>query len=106
MATKKNNYISTDLDWAEEQLSTWKQYIDDRPLNQLKDRVEWKATSKGGTIPMVISSIEQQVKSIQDTMVRYLQLLEVVDKLREKEEIKKEARGSGENGVPMRMRKK
>ena len=100
---KKNTYISTELEWAEEQLHTWKKYIDDRPIDQLKDRIEWKPTSKGGVIPMVIASIEQQVKSIQDTMVKYLQLLEVVDKLREKEEAKREARGN--SNIPNRMRK-
>ena len=105
MATKRNTYISTELEWAEEQLATWKAYVEKNPLHELKDRIEWKPTSKGGVIPMVISSIEQQGKFIQDTMKNYLSLLEVVDKLREKEEIKKEARGRGEDGVPIRMRK-
>lgn len=101
---KKNNYITTDLDWAEQQLLTWKAYVDANPLHELKDRVEWKPTSRGGSIPMVIASIEQQGKFIQDTMKNYLSLLEVVDKLREKEEAKREARGGGD--IPHRMRKK
>jgi len=103
MATNKTTYINTELDWAEEQLSSWKQYIDKNPLHEMKDRIEWKPTSKGGMLPMVIASIEAQGKFIQETMKNYLALLEVVDKLREKEEAKKEARGSGE--VPARMRK-
>jgi hypothetical protein len=45
---------------------------------------------------MVIASIEQQIKSIRDTMKEYLALLDVVDKLREKEEAKLEIRGSQE----------
>lgn len=101
MAKKANNYISTELEWAEEQLSTWRAYVDKNPLHELKDRIEWKPTSKGGMLPMVIASIESQGKFIQDTMKNYLSLLEVVDKLREKEEAKKEARGSG--SVPARM---
>ena len=52
---------------------------------------------------MVIASIEQQGKFIQDTMKNYLSLLEVVNTLREKEEAKKEARGKGE--VPHRMQR-
>lgn len=101
MAKKQNNYVSTELEWAEEQLSTWRAYVDKNPLHELKDRIEWKPTSKGGMLPMVIASIESQGKFIQDTMKNYLALLEVVDKLREKEEAKKEARGSG--SVPARM---
>src|SRR3990172_483949 len=97
MAKKQNNYISTELDWAEEQLASWKQYVDKNPLHELKDRIEWKPTAKGGMLPMVIASIESQGKFIQDTMKNYLSLLEVVEKLREKEEQKKiEARGKGE----------
>jgi hypothetical protein len=65
------------------------------------DRIEFKPTAKGGLIPMVIASIEAQGKFIQETMKNYLSLLEVVERLREKEEAKKEARGSGV--VPPRM---
>lgn len=99
---KKNTYINAELEWAEEQLSTWKSYIDANPLHELKDRIEWKPTAKGGTMPMVIASIESQGKFIQDTMKNYLALLETVDSLRQKEEAKKEARGRG--NVPHRMR--
>ena len=92
MAVKKNTYINTELDWAEEQLFTWKTYIDANPFHELKDRIEWRQT-KTGSMPMVVASIEQQGKFIQETMKNYLSLLEVVDKLREKEENKIETRG-------------
>lgn len=95
MAVKKNNYITTELDWAETQLASWKQYIDDNPMHTLEDRVKWKETRGGGTMPMVVASIESQIKAISDLMTRYLALLEVVDKLREKDEAKKvETRGN------------
>jgi hypothetical protein len=97
-APKKTTYINTELDWAEQQLSSWKQYVDANPMHELKDRIEWKPTSKGGMLPMVIASIESQGKFIQETMKNYLALLEVVDKLREKEESKIEIRGSGDLG--------
>jgi len=103
MATKKNSFITDDLDWAEAQLSSWKEYIDTNPLHTLKDRIEWKPTSRGGSIPLVIASVEQQGKFLQETMKNYLQLLEVVDRLREKEELKKEARA--DSNIPERMRK-
>lgn len=92
----KTTYINTELDWAEEQLVSWKAYVDANPLNLIKDRIEWKPTAKGGTMPMVIASIEAQGKFIQETMKNYLALLEVVEKLREKEEAKVEVRGGSE----------
>jgi len=97
MATiKKTTFINTELEWAEQQLSSWKAYVDANPLHELKDRIEWKPTAKGGMLPMVIASIEAQGKFVQETMKNYLALVEVVDKLREKEESKVEIRGKGE----------
>lgn len=101
MAITKKTYINTELEWAEEQLATWRQYIDANPLSEMKDRIEWKPTAKGGMIPMVIASIEAQGKFVQETMKNYLALLEVVEKLREREDAVKEARGS--STVPHRM---
>jgi len=99
MAITKTTYVNTELDWAEQQLSSWKEYVDANPLHLLKDRIEWKPTAKGGMLPMVIASIEAQGKFVQETMKNYLALLEQVDKLREKEEAKKiETRGGAELG--------
>jgi hypothetical protein len=95
-APKKTTYINTELDWAEEQLTSWKAYVDANPMHELKDRIEWKPTAKGGMLPMVIASIEAQGKFIQETMKNYLALLEVVDKLRSVEEAKVEVRGKVE----------
>jgi hypothetical protein len=92
----KTTYINTELDWAEEQLTSWKAYVDANPMHELKDRIEWKPTAKGGMLPMVIASIESQGKFIQETMKNYLALLEVVDKLRSVEEAKVEVRGKVE----------
>jgi hypothetical protein len=104
MANKKQTYVSAELEWAESKLAEWRDYVDKNPIAELKDRIEWKPTSKGGAIPMVIASIESQIKSLRDTMKEYLALLEVVDKLREKEEAKLEARGSQEiNGKMKRF---
>jgi len=95
--TKKNNYITTELDWAEEQLKSWRAYVDDNPMHELEDRIQFKETRGGGVMPMVVASIEQQGKFIQETMKNYLALLDVVNKLREAEEAKKEeARGKQE----------
>ena len=63
MAVKKNTYIDVELDWAEQQLSSWKEYVDANPLHTLKDRIEWKPTAKGGMLPMVIASNEKLFSS-------------------------------------------
>lgn len=91
MAVKKTTYTEIELEWAEQQLASWKQYVDANPMHELKDRIEWKPTAKGGLLPMVIASIESQGKFIQETMKNYLALLEQVERLREKEETKKVA---------------
>lgn len=105
MAVKKTTYIDIELQWAETQLSSWKAYVDANPLHELKDRIEWKPTAKGGLLPMVIASIEAQGKFVQETMKNYLSLLKEVDTMREKEESKKLlARGS--SSVPHRMQTK
>lgn len=101
MATKKQLFTEIELSWAEDQLLSWRAYVDANPLHELKDRIEWKPTAKGGSMPMVIASIEQQGKFIQDTMKNYLALLKEVDAMRSIEEAKKEARGSA--SVPHRM---
>jgi len=98
MAVTKKSYINTELIWAEEQLASWKLYVDANPLHELKDRIEWKPTAKGGLMPMVIASIEAQGRFIQDTMKNYLSLLEVVDNLRNKEDAKIEVRGKTKLG--------
>ena len=85
---KKQTYISAELEWAEKRLGEWKQYIDDNPINELEDRMAFKQTARG-QISVISATIESQIKAIRDTMKEYLQLLEVVDKLREREAAKK-----------------
>jgi len=104
MAKKINSYISVELDWAENQLQTWRDYVDANPLHLLEDRWGKKEMPKGGYAWVVTGTREQQIKMVQETMVKYLQLLEVVDKLREKEEAKAEAKGNAD--IPNRMRNK
>ena len=96
MATKKvNNYISAELNFAEQSLQQWREYIEANPIPDIRDRWGVKEMPKGGQTMVVTSTAEQQIKCVQDTLAKYLQLLEVVDKLREKEEAKIEARGKG-----------
>jgi hypothetical protein len=92
--TKKTVYVEAELEWAEQQLAQWKDYVDAHPLANLQDRVGQKTTAKGGLIPYVISSIEQQGTFLQKTMENYLKLLSEVNRMRAMEEEKKiKARG-------------
>jgi len=91
MAVTKTTYVNAELDWAETQLTSWKNYVDANPLHEMKDRVEYKETRAGGVMPMIVATIEAQGKFVQETMKNYLALLEQVEKLREKEENKKVA---------------
>lgn len=91
---KKSIFVEAELEWAEKQLLEWKEYVDTHPLVSLKDRVGQKTTAKGGLIPYVISSIEQQGSFLQKTMENYLKLLKEVNNMRSLEEEKKiKARG-------------
>jgi len=104
MAEKKKIYISAELDWAEQKLQEWKAYIDNNPISELQDRIEWKPTSKGGMMPMVVASIEAQIKSLRDTLKEYFALLEVVNRLRQADDAAKEKEAKGNADVPHRMR--
>jgi hypothetical protein len=86
MAKAKNSYINAELDWAEDQLKSWKAYIDINPMHELLDRVVKNR---------VLATKEVQGKYLQELMKNYLALIEVVDKLREQEEQKQiKVRGS------------
>ena len=97
---KKTAYTEIELQWAEDQLASWKAYVDANPLNELKDRINWKETKNGGAMPMIIASIEAQGKFIQETMKNYLALLREVEAMREKEESKQKTVRGQQNLTP------
>jgi hypothetical protein len=93
--TKKQTFTDIELQWAEEQLLSWKAYVDAHPFNELEDRIKWKEVRGGGTMPIVIASIEQQGKFIQETIKNYLNLLQQVETMRKADETKQiQARGN------------
>lgn len=89
MATKKNTYIDMDLEWLEMKAEEQRAYVDANPLPSLTDRMAYKETRGGGSIPMCIASIEQQHKNIRETLKDYALIIEVIARLREKESAKK-----------------
>lgn len=102
MATKKKELlIEYELDFLETQLKELKLYIEANPLSGLKDRMAYKETKGGGTIPICVANKEAQRKDLAQALKDYAEILRTVDSMREKEEAKKEARGSA--SVPARM---
>jgi hypothetical protein len=91
MAAKKQTFIDVELQWAEDQLATWKQYIDDHPIEDLKHEVVGKT----------VVTIQVQGKFIQETMKNYLNLLAQVDAMRKDEETKKISVRGNQELTPM-----
>jgi len=90
MATsKKLNYIEFELDWLEGKAEELRSYCDSHPITSLTDRIQFKETRNGGVMPMVVSTIETQIKAIRDTLQDYIKIIEAIEKLREKEASKK-----------------
>jgi len=91
MATSKQSYIDLELDWLEAKAEEMKAYVDKRPMEDLQDRVIWKELKTGGKIPIVASSIEQQIKSHREILADYLKITDAISKAREAEDVKKKA---------------
>ncbi len=103
MATpKKNSFITAELEFAELQLKTWKDYIIANPIAEVVDRRGPKELPNGKVVDGVIATKEQVIKSVQETMDKYLKMLAVVDDLRAKEEAKA-SNIRGGTIVPARM---
>jgi len=101
MAKQKALLIEYELDFLEKQLQELKKYIEANPLSELKDRMAYKETKGGGVIPICVANKETQRKDLSQALKDYAEILRTVDMMREKEDAKKEARGSAT--VPHRM---
>ena len=101
MAQKKTLLIEYELDFLEKKLQELKDYIESTSFSTLTDRMAYKETKAGGIIPICIANKEAQRKDLTQALKDYADILRTVDAMREKEDVKKEARGSGT--VPHRM---
>lgn len=94
MAKAKNTYstIAEELDWLQSKADQIKEYVNDNPYHLVCDRniVAWRKEDKDGEMVdegyKIVATIEQIHKSLRDSLKEYGQLLEVIEKLREKEE--------------------
>lgn len=103
---KKTSYINPELDMAELQLESWKKFMLENPYDKVEDRKELMKTKTGGAYYAVVQNKEAIQKSLRDTLKEYLALLEIVDKLREREAEKAEARGGANINGMMKDHKK
>lgn len=78
---KRDLTVYPELEWAERQLKSWKEFIDSHPISALKDRKETKIIN-GKKNVVVVATVEQQGKFIQETLKNYLSLLKQVDEMR------------------------
>lgn len=102
MASKNKIFIVDELEFLEEQALELKAYVQQNPISKLEDRIHWKEMKNGGMLPVVTANKEAQRKDISQALKDYAAILEVINKLREMEEKKAEARGGGD--IPLRMR--
>lgn len=100
MAVKKNNYIGADVDFAEIQIEKWRKYLEENPYDEVEDRKEMQMTKTGGSFYTVVQTKEAIQKSLRDTTKEYLAMIEIVNKLRELEEKKKESIRGKEDTTP------
>jgi uncharacterized protein YkwD len=87
MAKKKNKYIKFELDWLETKATQLKEYVDARPFTELKDRFEWKTMSNGGSLPIIVATVEAQRKDLALALKDYAEIIDVINDLREKNEV-------------------
>jgi len=96
MAKKQQStYVDFELEWLENKSRELKAYVDKRPLDELSDRIAWRDTKSGGTIPVVVATIEQQRSDLSKAVKDYGEIIKIVNEVREKESLKLEKRGGG-----------
>jgi len=98
---KKALLIEYELEFLEKQLQELKDYIEANPYSGLADRMQYKETKNGGIVSVCVANKEAQRKDLTQALKDYAEILRTVDAMREKDEVKKVARGTGT--VPPRM---
>jgi len=94
---KKNTYIDFELEWLEQKANELREYIDDRPLHELKDRDFLKQTSKGGVVHMIAATVEQQRSDLAKALKDYTEVISAIAQLREQEAKREEMRKGFDN---------
>lgn len=86
---KKPSYISLELEWLEKKIKALQDAIDNYDLSDLKDRYGPKEMPNGRVVNAIISTREDQMKSVAFIMEKLPKMLASLDELRQKEEAAK-----------------
>lgn len=63
---------------CEQRLGVWRKFLNDNPLHSLEDKIG--RDNKG--LPIVVMTVEDQIKNISNILNQYVQLMERVEKLK------------------------
>jgi|GEM_PF-5883013 len=96
---KDYSIISKELARVEAKIEEILKYVEDNPIGELVDRIEYVIDKQGTKIPKVISTIEAQARAQSDLMKMCIEnFLPAVKHLRERErEMAKIKRGAKED---------
>ena len=89
MATTKPSYISLELEYLEDKIAQLRAAIDNYDLTALVDRYGPRAMPNGKIVDALVSSKEDQLKTVAFIMEKLPKLLQGLDDLRDKEAKKK-----------------
>jgi hypothetical protein len=89
----EKNYINAELDFLESRVESLKEYLADNPINEVGDRYGTRFV-KGEEVDYVIQTKESIIKCVRDSMKDLATILDQINKLREIEEQKINARGN------------
>lgn len=84
-ASKVNTYISLELEWLELKLKQTRQAIDNYDLDNLIDRYGPRAMPNGKIVDALVSSKEDQLKTVMIILEKLPKMLQGLAELREKE---------------------
>lgn len=104
MANNKSSYISVELFWLEKKISELQQAVDNYSLEKLEDRYGPRAMPNGKIVDALVSSKEDQLKTVAFIMEKLPKMLQGLDDLREKED-KRKALTKGDVEVSFMMNK-
>lgn len=103
MAVSKNKYIGMDLEFAELQIESYKNWLTSNPYDQIDDRKEMQLNKKtGGSFMTTVQTKEAIQKAHREATKDYLLLCDILEKLRAADDHKKKVARGGKD-IPEAM---
>lgn len=100
-----HTYTLAELEFIEHKVNEHIQFLNARPAHELEDRMAWKQTQNGGSIPTCIATIEQQFAANIKSMQELAKLLPMLEEMRNGLADVIELRG-GQGELPSRLQRK